>query len=66
MASVTTTATEPKTSRWWQTHPRTERWLAVAGVVIVVLAAVGFPLVNKFWPYRYRNVKPLLEQVFAK
>ena len=30
-----------------------------------MLAAIGFPLVNRYWPYRYRNVKPLLQTIFA-
>lgn len=62
---VATTEVQPEAPRWWQTHSRTERWLVAAGFVIVTMAAIGLPLVNKFWPYRYRNVKPLLEQVFA-
>jgi len=36
----------------------------VAGV-LVVLAVPGVILANKYWPYRYRNVKPLLESVLA-
>jgi hypothetical protein len=45
--------------------PAAERWIAAAGLAVVVLAAIGFLLVNRYWPYRYRNVKPLLEEVFA-
>ncbi|HXP10676.1 MAG TPA: hypothetical protein VN828_19395, partial [Acidobacteriaceae bacterium] len=36
--------------------------LACAGLVGFVLA-IAF--VNLYWPYRYRNVEPLLQQVFA-
>jgi hypothetical protein len=50
---------------WIRLHPRWEKRVAIVGLVIVVLAAVGFPLLNKYWPFRYRNVKPLLENVFA-
>jgi hypothetical protein len=42
--------------RWW-----------VAGGLVVFLAvmAVGLYFVEKHWPYRYRNVEPLLESVLA-
>ena len=53
------------TPRWWQLQPSVERRIAATGVVLLVLAAIAFPLVDKYWPYRYRNVKPMLEQVFA-
>src|ERR1700722_4350457 len=36
--------------------------LACAGLPVFVLAIV---FVNLYWPYRYRNVEPLLQQVFA-
>jgi hypothetical protein len=36
--------------------------LACAGLVGVVLVIA---LANLYWPYRYRNVEPLLQQVFA-
>ena len=62
---MTVNATESRTARWWQVGPAAERWIAAAGLAVVVLAAMGFLLVNKYWPYRYRNVKPLLEEVFA-
>lgn len=62
---MTVNATESRTARWWHVGPAAERWIAAAGLAVVVLAAIGFLLVNKYWPYRYRNVKPLLEEVFA-
>ena len=62
---MTVSATESRATRWWQLSPAVERWIAVAGLAAVVLAALGFLLVNKYWPYRYRNVEPLLEQVLA-
>jgi hypothetical protein len=37
-------------------------WLALASVV---LAATGFYLIEAHWPYRYRNVNPLLQNIFA-
>lgn len=62
---MTHTVTESRVAGWARLHPKWEKRVALAGLVIVVLAAVGFPLLNKYWPYRYRNVKPLLETVFA-
>ncbi len=41
------------------------RWAlpAVAGAVVLLAGAVWF--INQHWPYRYREVKPLLENVLA-
>jgi hypothetical protein len=45
---------------------RCARWcIGGFGVLLVALLAVGLPLANEHWPYRYRNVKPLLESVLA-
>jgi hypothetical protein len=38
--------------------------LGVAGAAIAVIA-IGVYFANQHWPYRYRNVKPVLENVFA-
>jgi hypothetical protein len=62
---VTTTATESRVAVWARLHPKWEKRVAIAGLVIVAIAAIGFPLLNKYWPFRLRNVKPLLETVFA-
>jgi len=40
-------------------------WLGGAALVLVVIVLGCLPLINKYWPYRYRNVKPLLESVLA-
>jgi hypothetical protein len=52
--------------RWsWRGVPRRHWYVLVAGLaVLVVIGVVGW-LVNAHWPYRYRNVKPMLESVFA-
>src|ERR1700733_7978333 len=47
---------------------RVRRWLpglAFVFVVVVLLATMGVRYINAHWPYRYRNVEPLLETVFA-
>jgi hypothetical protein len=39
--------------------------LVSGGVVLLLLIAFGWWFADRNWPYRYRNVKPLLENVFA-
>ncbi len=41
------------------------RAVSVIALVVLIAAAVGLPVLNHYWPYRYRNVEPLLENVFA-
>lgn len=41
------------------------RWLALAACVLVVVAVPLAVLVNQNWPYRYRKVHPMLENLFA-
>lgn len=52
--------------RWsWRGVPR-RHWYALAGgVAVLLIVGVAAWLVNGHWPYRYRNVKPMLENVFA-
>ena len=40
-------------------------WLAGASVLLACAAVVGTHFINEHWPYRYRNVEPLLEKMFA-
>ena len=40
-------------------------WASGCGLVLVLLLAVGLPVVNEHWPFRYKNVKPMLENVLA-
>jgi hypothetical protein len=37
----------------------------VGGLVLLVLGIAGGRYINAHWPYRYRNVEPLLQKVFA-
>ena len=64
-AGATKPYTPPSPVRWWQLRRETERWVGGVGLIVIALAAIGFAMANDYWPYRYRNVKPLLEQVFA-
>lgn len=50
-------------SRSWAWRHREVLWI-VAGFLGIAVAIGGY-FAEQYWPYRYRNVKPLLEQVFA-
>src|ERR1017187_7781586 len=63
--AVAYTVTELEVPQWLRLRPKTERWVAGVGLAVIALAAIAFLLINKCWPYRYRNVKPLLETVLA-
>ena len=39
-------------------------WIS-GSIAVVGLSALGVFFANVYWPYRYRNVEPLLENVFA-
>jgi hypothetical protein len=46
--------------------PRRIRPRVIAGSVLALFVALtGWYLADRYWPYRYRNVKPLLEGVLA-
>jgi hypothetical protein len=40
-------------------------WTLCLALPIVVLTATGVYFINANWPYRYRTVEPLLQEVFA-
>jgi AsmA-like C-terminal region len=40
-------------------------WILCLAVTVVVLGAAGGYCIDRYWPFRYRNVEPLLENVFA-
>src|SRR5215475_8757307 len=46
-------------------HRRRLLWALGIGLPVLVLLVVGIYIVDQYWPYRYRNVRPLLEQVLA-
>jgi hypothetical protein len=39
--------------------------IIACSILVVLIALAGWYLADRFWPYRYRNVKPLLESVLA-
>ena len=46
-------------------HRRRLLWALGAGIPLLLLLVGGIYVVDRYWPYRYRNVRPLLEQVLA-
>ncbi|UWZ84067.1 AsmA-like C-terminal region-containing protein [Occallatibacter riparius] len=44
---------------------RRPRWLLIAGWVALACVMVGIWFVGQNWPYRYRKMKPLLEDVLG-
>jgi hypothetical protein len=61
---ATTGFVKPKTlpeRRVYFRHPR----LACAGFSLLAAVMVGIYFAGEHWPYRYREVKPLLEDVFG-
>ena len=40
-------------------------WFAVCSVAVLMLVGVAFWFIETNWPYRYRKIHPLLEDVFA-
>jgi len=40
-------------------------WVGGVAAVLVVGVLACLPLINKYWPFRYRTVQPLLESVLA-
>jgi hypothetical protein len=40
-------------------------WPLCLALAFLAIAATGFYLFSSYWPYRYRNVDPLLQKVFA-
>jgi hypothetical protein len=40
-------------------------WLPWVALAFAVFISIGFYLIDAHWPYRYRNVDPLLQKIFA-
>lgn len=41
------------------------RWPYIIALVALVLIPIGLQVIDNHWPFRYRNVEPLLQKVFA-
>jgi hypothetical protein len=46
-------------------HRKRLLWGLGIGLPVLALLVAGIYFLDQYWPYRYRNVKPLLEQVLA-
>lgn len=47
-----------------QPHKK-RRWFLIAAIAFLVVAAIGFYFISENWPYRYRKIKPMLEDDLA-
>jgi hypothetical protein len=56
---VTKTDHEPRHRR------RPPRWLLITGWVVLAAVMIGIWFAGQNWPFRYRKMKPLLEDVFG-
>ena len=54
-------ALPPFTKRW----RKARLWPLSVALAFIALIGTAFYLINSHWPYRYRNVDPLLQKVFA-
>ena len=47
------------------TRSRKHLWLLIAAIALILAAAIGFYLISANWPYRYRKIRPMLEDDLA-
>ena len=47
-----------------QPHKK-RRWFLIAAIAFLIVAAIGFYFISENWPYRYRKIKPMLEDDLA-
>jgi len=64
MTSPAPTISDPVSGPWTGRRKARLGWV-VGGLVLMVLCFAGGRYINAHWPYRYRNVEPLLQKVFA-
>jgi hypothetical protein len=62
---VTTGPLAPKSRPGLKPRGKVRFWHPYLVVAISVFIAIGFYLIDAHWPYRYRNVDPLLQKIFA-
>jgi hypothetical protein len=62
---VNGTANRTVKTGWMGLRPPWPRRIAWTALALVALGAAALPVIDHYWPYRYRNVLPLLETVFA-
>ena len=47
------------------TRSRKRLWFLVSAIVLIVVAAIGFYFISANWPYRFRKIRPMLEDDLA-
>jgi hypothetical protein len=62
---VTTDPLSPESRPGLRPRGKIHFWHPYLVVAISVFIAIGFYLIDAHWPYRYRNVDPLLQKIFA-
>ena len=62
MANVTLT---PAAQRTFSPHQRKRVWLIACWLFFLLVASTAFYFIREHWPYRYREIKPMLEDDFA-
>lgn len=55
----------PAAPRSTPAEPKKHPWLLIIAIAVILLAAIGFAFISANWPYRYRKIKPLLEDDLA-
>jgi hypothetical protein len=59
-------ATSSTAARPSATSPHRKRlWLLIFAIAFILAASLGFYFISENWPYRYRKIRPLLEEDFA-
>src|ERR1035441_657387 len=62
---MTNSASDPVPPTGKQRSGRARIWLLVSAVAALFIAAVMVFAANAHWPYRYRIIKPMLEEVLG-
>jgi len=52
---------DPAASPWRNKR----RWLLIIAIAFIVVAGIGYYFISANWPYRYRKIKPMLEEDLA-
>src|ERR1700735_3444116 len=64
-ASTSRASPSSKRRRAPKSRRRLRAWIFGVLAFLVVIGTPGTYFANKYWPYRYRSVEPMLETVFA-
>jgi len=48
-----------------KSRSRKRRWLLILAIAFLVVAVIGIYFVSANWPYRYRKIKPMLEEALG-